>query len=207
MAFFSTNFMLQSPHNEDHQPPPTSLNNLNSILLNIAPQDFNGINIMPPSHSKLQNKNKQNHTLNINVVNAGNPSFLGKRSMSFSSAIELGEEAINGEEDFSDDGSQANEKKRRLNIEQVKTLEKSFELGNKLEPERKLQLARALNLQPRQIAIWFQNRRARWKTEQLEKDYDVLKRQYDAIKFDNDSLQTQNQKLQAEVCIIYILYT
>ena len=112
--------------------------------------------------------------------------------MSFS-GIELGEEA-NAEED-SDDGSQAGEKKRRLNMEQVKTLEKSFELGNKLEPERKMQLARALGLQPRQIAIWFQNRRARWKTKQLEKDYDLLKRQYEAIKADNDALQFQNQNL------------
>lgn len=120
--------------------------------------------------------------------------------MSFS-GIELGEEA-NVEEELSDDGSQLGEKKRRLNMEQVKTLEKSFELGNKLEPERKMQLARALGLQPRQIAIWFQNRRARWKTKQLEKDYDVLKRQYDSVKADNDALQAQNQKLQSEVCVV-----
>jgi len=106
---------------------------------------------------------------------------------------------MNGEEDYSDDGSQMGEKKRRLNMEQVKTLEKNFELGNKLEPERKMQLARALGLQPRQIAIWFQNRRARWKTKQLEKDYDTLKRQFDTLKAENDLLQTHNQKLQAEV--------
>ena len=82
------------------------------------------------------------------------------------------------EDEMSDDGSQlGGEKKRRLNVEQVRTLEKNFELANKLEPERKIQLARALGLQPRQVAIWFQNRRARWKTKQLEKDYDVLKRQ------------------------------
>lgn len=112
--------------------------------------------------------------------------------------IDVGEEA-NGEDDLSDDGSQAGEKKRRLNMEQVKTLEKNFELGNKLEPERKMQLARALGLQPRQIAIWFQNRRARWKTKQLEKDYDLLKRQYEAVKADNEALQAQNQKLHAEV--------
>ena len=84
-------------------------------------------------------------------------------------------------------------------MEQVKTLEKTFELGNKLEPEMKMQLARALGLQPRQIAIWFQNRRARWKTKQLEKDYDTLKLKFDALKAENDRLQTHNEKLQAEV--------
>ncbi|KAJ0241276.1 Homeobox-leucine zipper protein ATHB-13 [Hirschfeldia incana] len=123
----------------------------------------------------------------------GFASFLGKRS-----PIEAGNN-MNGEEDYSDDGSHMGEKKRRLNMEQVKTLEKTFELGNKLEPERKMQLARALGLQPRQIAIWFQNRRARWKTKQLEKDYDILKQQFDALKADNDLLQTHNQKLQAEI--------
>ena len=113
---------------------------------------------------------------------------------------------MNGEEDYSDDGSQMGEKKRRLNMEQVKTLEKNFELGNKLDPERKMQLARALGLQPRQIAIWFQNRRARWKTKQLEKDYDTLKRQFDSLKAENDHLQTHNQKLQAEVINLTIFF-
>jgi len=123
--------------------------------------------------------------------------MLGKRSMSFS-GIEPCEE-MGGEDDLSDDCSQAGEKKRRLNIEQVRTLEKNFEIGNKLEPDRKMQLARALGLQPRQVAIWFQNRRARWKTKQLEKDYDVLKRQFEAIRSENESLQAQNKKFQAEV--------
>ncbi|XP_002517497.3 homeobox-leucine zipper protein ATHB-20 [Ricinus communis] len=128
----------------------------------------------------------------------GGGHFLMKRSMSFS-GVEKCEEGVHGDDDLSDDGSQLGEKKKRLNLEQVKALEKSFELGNKLEPERKMQLAKALGLQPRQIAIWFQNRRARWKTKQLEKDYDVLKKQFDALKADNEVLQTQNKKLQAEL--------
>lgn len=125
--------------------------------------------------------------------------------MSFSGIDMCDQQEINntnGDDDLSDDGSNlllAGERKRRLNMEQVKTLEKNFEQGNKLEPERKMQLATALGLQPRQIAIWFQNRRARWKTKQLEKDYQFLKRQFDAVKADNDSLKSQNQKLQAEV--------
>ena len=114
-----------------------------------------------------------------------------------------GDEVTGGganEEETSDDGSQlGGEKKRRLNVEQVRTLEKNFEVANKLEPERKMQLARALGLQPRQVAIWFQNRRARWKTKQLEKDYDVLKRQFDAVKAENDALLSHNKKLQSEI--------
>ncbi|XP_057993013.1 homeobox-leucine zipper protein HAT7-like isoform X2 [Hevea brasiliensis] len=126
----------------------------------------------------------------------GGGHFMMKRSMSVSGQEKC--EEVNGDDDLSDDGSQLGEKKKRLNLEQVKALEKCFELGNKLEPERKMQLAKSLGLQPRQIAIWFQNRRARWKTKQLEKDYEVLKKQFHSLKADNDALKAQNKKLHAE---------
>ncbi|GMI68457.1 homeobox protein 20 [Hibiscus trionum] len=105
----------------------------------------------------------------------------------------------NGDDEFSDDGSHHGEKKKRLNTEQVRALEKSFELGNKLDPQTKLQLAKELGLKPRQIAIWFQNRRARCKNKQLEKDYDALKQLFEAIKADNHALQAQNRKLTEEL--------
>ncbi|XP_073023742.1 homeobox-leucine zipper protein ATHB-13-like isoform X1 [Primulina eburnea] len=81
-------------------------------------------------------------------------------------------EGLQPEDDMSDEESLSlgEIKKRRLSLDQVKALEKSFESRNKLEPERKMRLARALGLKPRQIAIWFQNRRARLKTKQMEKD-------------------------------------
>ncbi|XP_076947524.1 homeobox-leucine zipper protein ATHB-13-like [Bidens hawaiensis] len=169
MAFFSTNFMLQSSEEDD----PTYLS---PILppCSTTTQDFSGV------------------------------AFLGKRSVSSYNNMDGCDQEgnmMNGEDELSDDGSQllAGEKKRRLSMEQVKTLERNFELGNKLEPERKMQLARALGLQPRQIAIWFQNRRARWKTKQLEKDYDALKTQFEAVKAENDTLKSQNHKLHAEI--------
>ncbi|KAM3344729.1 homeobox-leucine zipper protein ATHB-6 [Capsicum galapagoense] len=91
------------------------------------------------------------------------------------------------------------ERKRRLKVDQVKALEKNFEVDNKLEPERKVKLAQELGLQPRQVAIWFQNRRARWKTKQLERDYNVLKANFDSLKHNYESLQHNNEALLKEI--------
>lgn len=101
--------------------------------------------------------------------------------------------------DQEDCGEEISVKKRRLSSHQVKTLEISFEVENKLEPERKVKLAEELGLEPRQVAIWFQNRRARWKTKQLERDYNVLKADYDALKHNYDSLERQNKALAEKV--------
>ncbi|XP_062195209.1 homeobox-leucine zipper protein HOX5-like [Phragmites australis] len=94
---------------------------------------------------------------------------------------------------------QAPEKKRRLTAEQVQLLERSFDEENKLEPERKTELARRLGMAPRQVAIWFQNRRARWKTKQLETDFDRLKAAYDALAADHQGLLADNDRLRAQV--------
>lgn len=101
------------------------------------------------------------------------------------------------EEEYYDE--QAPEKKRRLTAEQVQLLERSFEEENKLEPERKTELARRLGMAPRQVAVWFQNRRARWKTKQLETDYDRLKAAYDALAADHQGLLADNDNLRAQV--------
>ncbi|XP_023546047.1 homeobox-leucine zipper protein ATHB-20-like [Cucurbita pepo subsp. pepo] len=90
-------------------------------------------------------------------------------------------------------------KKRRLLVDQVQFLEKSFEVENKLEPERKTQLAKELGLQPRQVAIWFQNRRARCKTKQLEKDYLSLKTSYDNLKSSYEDLVREKEELETEI--------
>ena len=107
----------------------------------------------------------------------------------------------NGEDDLGEYLHQPG-KKRRLTADQVQFLEKSFDVENKLEPERKVLLAKDLGLQPRQVAIWFQNRRARWKTKHLEKDYEVLQANYNNLKANCESLSKENDKLKAEVLIL-----
>ncbi|KAL7240892.1 hypothetical protein ACSBR2_006521 [Camellia fascicularis] len=94
------------------------------------------------------------------------------------------------------------EKKRRLTTDQVRCLERNFEVENKLEPERKAQIANELGLQPRQVTIWFQNRRARFRTKQLEKDHDSLKASYDGLKAGYDILLKEKERLRNEVHLL-----
>lgn len=144
---------------------------------------------------------------------SSSPSFFGSRSMMSFEDVHGGNgsnktyfRSFGGGDDIVDDDFdeyfQQPGKKRRLSVEQVQFLEKSFEVENKLEPDRKVQLAKDLGLQPRQVAIWFQNRRARWKTKQLEKDYDVLQATYNTLKDDYESLRKETDKLKAEVHVL-----
>jgi homeobox-leucine zipper protein len=111
-----------------------------------------------------------------------------------------GEADQGGDEDGGGDFSLHNvEKKRRLTFEQVRSLERNFELENKLEPERKMQLSKELGLQPRQVAVWFQNRRARWKTKQLERDYEVLSVAYNRLKVEFEAIVQEKDRLKSEV--------
>jgi homeobox-leucine zipper protein len=91
------------------------------------------------------------------------------------------EDGDDGGDDLSPIGSHL-EKKRKLTFDQVRSVERNFEIENKLEPERKIQLTKELGLRPRQVAIWFQNRRARWKMKQLERDYETLAADYELMR-------------------------
>lgn len=125
-------------------------------------------------------------------------SFEDKRNGSNGSFFRTVDQEDNGDDEY-DEYLQHPEKKRRLKADQVQFLEKSFETDNKLEPDRKIQLAKDLGLQPRQIAIWFQNRRARWKNKQLEKDYDVLQESYNELKANYENLLLEKEKLKSQV--------
>ncbi|KAL0326902.1 UNVERIFIED_CONTAM: Homeobox-leucine zipper protein HOX3 [Sesamum angustifolium] len=83
-------------------------------------------------------------------------------------------------------------KKLRLTKEQSRLLEESFRLNHTLNPKQKEALADQLNLKPRQVEVWFQNRRARSKLKQTEMECEYLKRWF-------GSLTEQNRKLQKEV--------
>ncbi|PSS19575.1 Homeobox-leucine zipper protein like [Actinidia chinensis var. chinensis] len=102
-------------------------------------------------------------------------------------------------EDGTEEIGQSAGKKRRLSFDQVKALEKVFEVDSKLEAEQKVKIAGELGLQPRQVAIWFQNRRARWKTKQMEREYGVLRVNYEDLKLKFEKLEKEREGLMAEL--------
>ncbi|KAL6641191.1 hypothetical protein ACP70R_019372 [Stipagrostis hirtigluma subsp. patula] len=217
-SFFPANFLLQMqqplphhhqqqehPHHDQHEahhllaPPPPSLN---PFL-----HDFGGAMGAPPPPPQMLaglgvgggKRPPPPAGMYPQDAAAGDGDDLHHHHAADGAQGQGGGDASDDDEGSAAVGCGAGERKRRLSVEQVRTLERSFEVANKLEPERKAALARALGLQPRQVAIWFQNRRARWKTKQLEKDYDALRRQLDAARAENDALLAHNKKLQAEI--------
>ncbi|XP_022141070.1 homeobox-leucine zipper protein ATHB-7-like [Momordica charantia] len=90
--------------------------------------------------------------------------------------------------------------KRRFSDVQIRSLESIFySSDSKLDPRKKVQLATELGLQPRQVAIWFQNRRARWKSKQMENDFRSLRANYDNLASQFKSLQEERNSLLSQL--------
>ncbi|KAL3497543.1 hypothetical protein ACH5RR_040275 [Cinchona calisaya] len=87
-------------------------------------------------------------------------------------------------------------KKLRLSKDQSAILEESFKEHNTLNPKQKLALAKRLGLRPRQVEVWFQNRRARTKLKQTEVDCEYLKRCCESLTEENRRLQKEVQELR-----------
>ncbi|KAI3859105.1 hypothetical protein MKX03_008170 [Papaver bracteatum] len=106
-------------------------------------------------------------------------------------------------------------KKTMLTVEQVDALEMSFQEEiqleqqqppgritelrknrTKLDPEKKMKLSKELGIHPRQVTIWFQNRRAKMKGKQLERLYNVLQQDYEIVSKENRHLQQEVMELK-----------
>ncbi|XP_010260582.1 PREDICTED: homeobox-leucine zipper protein HOX3-like [Nelumbo nucifera] len=88
-------------------------------------------------------------------------------------------------------------KKLRLTKEQSRLLEESFRQNQTLNPKQKEALALQLKLRPRQVEVWFQNRRARTKLKQTEMECEYLKRWFGSLTEENRRLQREVEELRA----------
>ncbi|KAM0838830.1 hypothetical protein ACQ4PT_060716 [Festuca glaucescens] len=88
-------------------------------------------------------------------------------------------------------------KKLRLSKDQSRLLEESFRLNHTLSPKQKEALAIKLKLRPRQVEVWFQNRRARTKLKHTEMECEYLKRCFGSLTEENRRLQREVEELRA----------
>ncbi|KAK1413358.1 hypothetical protein QVD17_35130 [Tagetes erecta] len=108
--------------------------------------------------------------------------------------VERGSSRVSDEDEH---GLILSRKKLRLSKEQSAYLEESFKEHSTLNPKQKLTLAEQLNLRPRQVEVWFQNRRARTKLKQTEVDFEYLKRCCETLTDENRRLHKELQELRA----------
>ncbi|CAN8279851.1 unnamed protein product [Cochlearia groenlandica] len=104
---------------------------------------------------------------------------------------------VDDEELCHDDSSAPPRKKLRLTREQSRLLEDSFRQNHTLNPKQKEVLAKHLMLKPRQIEVWFQNRRARSKLKQTEMECEYLKRWFGSLTEQNHRLHREVEELRA----------
>ncbi|KAE8731304.1 Homeobox-leucine zipper protein HOX27 [Hibiscus syriacus] len=118
-----------------------------------------------------------------------------KKESGFGGGAEVEFEKVSSRvSDEDDEGS--HRKKLRLSKRQSAILEDSFKEHTTLNPKKKQALADQLNLRPRQVEVWFQNRRARTKLKQTEVDCELLKRSCETLTEENKSLHKELQELK-----------
>ncbi|URE29260.1 homeobox-leucine zipper protein [Musa troglodytarum] len=97
--------------------------------------------------------------------------------------------------DEEEDG--AARKKLRLTKEQSALLEDKFKEHATLNTKQKQALARQLNLRPRQVEVWFQNRRARTKLKKTEVECEFLRKCCETLREENRRLLQEIQDLKS----------
>ncbi|KAL6522143.1 hypothetical protein OROMI_032020 [Orobanche minor] len=116
--------------------------------------------------------------------------------------------SVNGSKEDDDDDDDDDEeskfsmdfrcrKKLRLTRDQTTLLEDSFKQQTTLNTAQKQALAEKLNLKPRQVEVWFQNRRARTKLKQTEVDCEFLKRNCERLNEENWRLKKELLELRS----------
>ncbi|XP_024993617.1 homeobox-leucine zipper protein HAT22-like isoform X1 [Cynara cardunculus var. scolymus] len=161
---------------------------------------------IPQNPSKISNPTTHHHhhpslTLALSGDSCGGSSFSNASVKREREVASEESERVNtsGTDQEDEDGSVSGRKKLRLTKAQSGLLEEAFKLHTNLNPQKqKQELAKDLKLKPRQVEVWFQNRRARTKLKQTEVECDYLKKCCDTLKDENRRLRQEVEELKAE---------
>ncbi|KAK9059188.1 hypothetical protein SSX86_021807 [Deinandra increscens subsp. villosa] len=185
----SFNLRHRTPNCSDSY--PSSSDRHNADVFRVETRSFlKGIDVnrMPPTAAEAEAEEEAG----VSSPNSTISSISGKRS---ERDVLVNEN--DGERISDDDDGDNSRKKLRLSKDQSAVLEESFKEHNTLNPKQKLALAKRLGLRPRQVEVWFQNRRARTKLKQTEVDCEFLKRCCENLTEENRRLQKEVHELRA----------
>ncbi|XP_047306406.1 homeobox-leucine zipper protein HOX3 [Impatiens glandulifera] len=135
--------------------------------------------------------------LTISMPGFASSSSTAVRDFDINQVPSGGEEHREYSVDDDDESNGPMRKKLRLSKEQTHILEDSFRQNQTLNPKQKESLALKLKLKPRQVEVWFQNRRARSKLKQTEMECVYLKRWFGSLTEQNKRLQKEVEELRA----------
>ncbi|KAK7394549.1 hypothetical protein VNO78_15080 [Psophocarpus tetragonolobus] len=197
---FKLNHHMHHPQPQPQQPVPVPLNHNNTLFGDLFPLPdrssdiVRGINVNSAAECDEENGVSSPNSA-VSSVSGGKR---GERDYD-NAAAAAGERTScsRGSDDEDGGGGDAGRKKLRLTKEQSMVLEETFKEHNTLNPKRKQALAEELNLKPRQVEVWFQNRRARTKLKQTEVDCEYLKRCCENLTEENRRLHKEVQELRA----------
>ncbi|KAJ9540786.1 hypothetical protein OSB04_027292 [Centaurea solstitialis] len=164
---------------------------------------LNSSSNIPQNPSKLSSPTSDHHHHrhpSLTLALSGDSSSFSNASVKREREIASEEsERVNttSDDQEDEDGSVNGRKKLRLTKAQSGLLEEAFKLHTTLNPKQKQELARDLKLRPRQVEVWFQNRRARTKLKQTEVDCEYLKKCCETLKDENRRLRREVEELKA----------
>ncbi|XXG48911.1 hypothetical protein AAC387_Pa02g3233 [Persea americana] len=174
-----------------------SMNLEPSLTLSLADNTYKALKEIDVNkvNEELLDIRQSSHTTVSSFSNANHDLGSVKRERDIGTQEGDLEKLLSRVSDEDEDGSAR--KKLRLTKEQSALLEDSFKEHSTLNPKQKQDLARRLNLRPRQVEVWFQNRRARTKLKQTEVNCEFLKRCCETLTDENRRLHKELQELKA----------
>ncbi|KAL4571234.1 hypothetical protein LXL04_017987 [Taraxacum kok-saghyz] len=153
------------------------------------------LNLSLPLHPKIEASDDHDHDYH-NDNDDQDSNFSSKTIDDHEEQEERGIKRSASNTDVYNNNSDGSRKKLKLTTEQTTSLENSFKINSTLNTGQKHELAKKLNLLPRQIEVWFQNRRARTKLKQIEQECALLKKCCETLNEENRRLKKELQEVR-----------
>nr|XP_043618661.1 homeobox-leucine zipper protein HOX15-like [Erigeron canadensis] len=149
-----------------------------------------------PLHPKIETSDDHDYKINDDDKEAPDQDSFSSKSIDDQKEDDIRLKRSVSNANAMNNNNDGSRKKLKLTTEQTTLLEHSFTIHSTLNTGQKQELATKLNLLPRQIEVWFQNRRARTKLKQIEQECELLKKCCESLNEENRRLEKELQEIR-----------